>query len=174
MQEISNKEFIDKVEKYMQQKKPFLEVEIVEDIKKKQIAYSQFSLPLSMLKEISIFQNIYMNFSVLQIKNSYGKTIGIQLLDDQQEVFQFCSYDRKKLDDRINHIDQYFINTKKNQFVLELQNTTSTNRNLFAISMNSLSTNQLLQEVLMSISQQIDKLFGIESENIKIYQIHRK
>lgn len=174
MQEINSKVLINKVEEYKDNKIPLMEVEVCDIRKKLEIAYHDFSLPLSLIKKVSFFiQRIYAFFSLIEIYDKNVNIIGIQIKNNQNEIYQIASYERKEKDESITNVEQYIINNQENQTIVEVSKTVEGYENVSIISSQN-DTSISKESVITTISKEIEKLFGYENDTVKIYQIRRK
>ena len=65
-----------------------LELEATTLIQKLGLMGDNFCIPLQVLKTCTVVEKIYVGFSTLEIRNSLGKIIGIQVLKDRGDIYQ--------------------------------------------------------------------------------------
>lgn len=81
-------EFIQLIQEKSNSQNMLMELVATSLIQKFHLIKDSFSIPLSLLKTCSVIEKQYINFSILEIKNSLGNVIGIRLSNRQGETCQ--------------------------------------------------------------------------------------
>ena len=173
MYDVNGRELIQQIEESVKNQIPFMEIEINKRSQKLVMLCDHFAFPLSLVHDVSIIRSIYSTFSLIQIQNANHETIGMELLDSNQEHIQVSFYEETDNHSDVTMVNRFGIYNKNRQSILETRNSTNGNQNIFTIN-SDVADIPILEE----ISQKIDKVFHYESnckkDRVKIYQIRRK
>ena len=175
VQAVNNNLLINKIDKCIEEKQAFVDIEIQNINWKLKVLYYDFFFPLSSLSELIVLQKDYAFFSVIEVKNLEGKVIGFQIVDHQNRIYQFASYMKKERNNDISIIENYMISEENIETTIEVKKKENQQENIFFFIKGEEFTSYYSSEKLTDIiSKKIDQFFKMENEDVKVYQIHRK
>jgi len=170
MQAVDNNILIRKVNEYINNNIVLLENDVVSRKIKKQIINNEFKLDLDNIDEYTINQKFYLNFILLEVRDSINNLIGFRITTDKDEFYQFSRVKIEKENGNYLTIENYSVN----DLIVEVCKNNKDYENITIITSDDsfISCSHAKEVVEYRILYAIEKLLG--NDEIKVYQIQRK
>lgn len=147
-----------------------LELEATTLIQKLGLIGDNFCIPLHILKTCTVVEKTYVGFSTLEIRNSLGKIIGIQIFNDKGDIYQITL-----LEENEKNLTEYRISCNELDSILAIEEIKGQEQ---LYSSFSYIQNKSLKSILEEENIILNRIDQFIEENVreifKIYQIKRK
>lgn len=145
-----------------------LELEATTLIQKLGLMGDNFCIPLHILKTCTVVEKTYVGFSALEIRNSLGKIIGIQIFNDRGHIFQITL-----LEENRKNLTEYRISCDDFNSIIIVEEKENQEYPIFELTKNQYS--EFLSNEQKDIFNRIDSIIGkIEKDSNKIRMMNRK
>lgn len=160
-------QFIQLIQEKADSQNMLMELIVTDLIQKFHLIKGSFLIPLSLLESCSVIEKQYIDFSILEIRNSLGDVIGTRLSNRQGEICQVTlleNNEKKETEYRIMCNDLHCIITEEED---------GDKKSTFEFMQNGLPKSILntKEYALHRMKQMIEES---NKETIKIYSIRRK